>query len=275
MQKDLEYLGVWLPAGVRRRFKAATAMLNLKLNQAARQALEEWMARHQPNPAAESSGEVPVAAPAATRRGPSSRPKPAREPGAHARTARRQTMGSPAAVRQALSDAAAAMKQMVEADAKQGRNSTSPAPADRNWSRQQLPSAEPASGETSPPMVTSQAAASRPDVLEHPTKGALHDAARKLPDYGWLHDALTLDWSACPAVEAVETKRGEHVWIFRGTHTTLRKLFRPLQDGRRMGEVAGELSLDRETVRQVMFFAAERLAPEVLARWKGGQVASG
>ena len=61
------------------------------------------------------------------------------------------------------------------------------------------------------------------------------------PPFAWLRGAAGLDWSACRAVESRAAQDGSRVWVFRGTQVTLKKVFRLLQEGHRLGQSGAAL----------------------------------
>ena len=71
-----------------------------------------------------------------------------------------------------------------------------------------------------------------------------------------------LDWSQCPAVESVPSKRSG-AWVFRGTRTPVSTVFENLQD-MSVDEVVEEFGVTREQVQAVLQFAAKTAeAPRV------------
>jgi len=64
-----------------------------------------------------------------------------------------------------------------------------------------------------------------------------------------------LDWSQCPAVESVPSKRSG-AWVFRGTRTPVSTVFENLQD-MSVDEVVEEFGVTREQVQAVLQFAAK------------------
>jgi len=79
--------------------------------------------------------------------------------------------------------------------------------------------------------------------------------------FAWLRGAPGLDWSACPAVERRDAPNGSHVWVFRGTNVTLKKVFRLLEEGHPSAKLGRRFNLDPQVFEEVLRFAAQRLAP--------------
>ena len=81
--------------------------------------------------------------------------------------------------------------------------------------------------------------------------------------FAWLRGAAGLDWSACPAVESRAAPDGSRVWVFRGTHVTLKKVFRLLEEGHRPAKLGKRFNLDPQVFEEVLRFSAQRLAPDL------------
>jgi len=64
----------------------------------------------------------------------------------------------------------------------------------------------------------------------------------------------SLDWSQCPAVESIPTKRSG-AWVFKGTRTPVSVVFENLQD-MTVDELVEEFGVTREQIRAVMDFVA-------------------
>ncbi len=78
-------------------------------------------------------------------------------------------------------------------------------------------------------------------------------------DANWGERALELDWSQCPAVESIESKRGP-VWVFRGTRRPLWELFHNLQHGHSVDALMKYFpDMNEEQVVAVIQFAGERM----------------
>jgi len=71
----------------------------------------------------------------------------------------------------------------------------------------------------------------------------------------------TLDWSQCPAVESIPSKRSG-AWVFRGTRTPVSVVFENLQD-MSVDELIDEYGVTREQVRAVLQFAAHSTEAKV------------
>ena len=71
-----------------------------------------------------------------------------------------------------------------------------------------------------------------------------------------------MDWSACPALRARRTPDGRRVWVFDGTNFTLADLFISMEEGHSMSEIAGDLGLELNAVKEVLQIATQAvLAP--------------
>jgi len=64
----------------------------------------------------------------------------------------------------------------------------------------------------------------------------------------------TLDWSQCPAVESVSSKRSG-AWVFKGTRMPVSMVFENLQD-MTVDELIEEFGVTREQVQAVLGFVA-------------------
>ena len=67
-----------------------------------------------------------------------------------------------------------------------------------------------------------------------------------------------LDWSQCPAVEAVPGKMSG-AWVFRGTRMPVATIFENLEDGMTVDEIVEQFDVSREQVKSVLDFAARSL----------------
>ena len=73
-----------------------------------------------------------------------------------------------------------------------------------------------------------------------------------------------LDWSQCPAVEAIPGKVSG-AWLFKGTRTPVAIVFENLEDGMTIDEVIEQFPVSREQIRAVLEFAARSLDAPVVA----------
>lgn len=221
---ELKLLGIWLPPEERWQIKEAAAARRMTLNQAVRQALQEWMARSQPA-SAPTEGAATNA-----RVEPGSAPPRAGVPQPDAKPGREAV----------LEYAAKLLRQTVAANA--GKPSASrPRPATTPTAR---PQASAPTHQADPP---------------HKTAAPVRSKA----SFSWLRGAAGLDWSACPAVEGRPAPDGSRVWVFCGTGVTLKKVFRLLQEGHRSAKVGKRFNLDPQVCEEVLRFAAQRLAPSL------------
>ncbi len=77
---------------------------------------------------------------------------------------------------------------------------------------------------------------------------------------------MSLDWSACPAVESVPGKVSG-AWVFRGTRIPVSAVFENLEDGLTIDEIVEMFDgLRREQVVTVLDFAARSLATPIPAQ---------
>ena len=67
-----------------------------------------------------------------------------------------------------------------------------------------------------------------------------------------------LDWSQCPAVEAVPGKVSG-AWLFKDTRTPVAIVFENLEDGMTIEEVTEQFPVTREQIKAVLEFAARSL----------------
>jgi len=76
----------------------------------------------------------------------------------------------------------------------------------------------------------------------------------------------SLDWSQCPAVESIPSKRSG-AWVFRDTRTPVSVVFDNLEAGASIPQIMEWFHLSREQVIAVIEFAARSLdAPPILQR---------
>jgi hypothetical protein len=262
---DLKLLGIWLPPEERWQIKQAAAAHRMTLNQAVRQAMQEWIARSQP---ATTSTPDSAAASAPTQVSSATDGSPAQisasQPGAKTRR------GAGSAEVEARDRAAvleyAAKVLRTAANASAGKPSGSrsrPAttPAARPQASPQR-SAATSAERPQPPTPSARPQAAAPTrKAESPPKTAA--PARGKAPFAWLRGAAGLDWAACPAVESHTAPDGARVWVFRGTRITLKKVFRLLQEGHRTAKVGKRFNLNPDVFREVLRFAAQRLAPDL------------
>ena len=67
-----------------------------------------------------------------------------------------------------------------------------------------------------------------------------------------------LDWSQCPAVEAIPGKVSG-AWLFKDTRTPVAVVFENLEDGMTIDEVMEQFAVTREQIKAVLEFAARSL----------------
>jgi len=67
-----------------------------------------------------------------------------------------------------------------------------------------------------------------------------------------------LDWSQCPAVEAIPGKVSG-AWLFKNTRTPVAVVFENLEDGMTIDEVTEQFPVTREQIKAVLAFAARSL----------------
>ncbi len=65
----------------------------------------------------------------------------------------------------------------------------------------------------------------------------------------------SLDWSQCPAVESIPSKRSG-AWVFKGTRTPVSTVFENLED-MTVDELVTEFGVTREQIHAVLQFAAQ------------------
>jgi len=68
----------------------------------------------------------------------------------------------------------------------------------------------------------------------------------------------TLDWSQCPAVESIPSKRSG-AWVFRGTRMPVATVFENLEAGSSIEEIIEQFHVTREQIQAVLEFAARSL----------------
>lgn len=74
-----------------------------------------------------------------------------------------------------------------------------------------------------------------------------------------------LDWSQCPAVEAIPGKVSG-AWVFKGTRTPVAVVFENLEDGMTIEDVMDQFPVSREEIKAVLEFAARSLDASVSGR---------
>lgn len=71
-----------------------------------------------------------------------------------------------------------------------------------------------------------------------------------------------LDWSQCPAVEAIPGKRSGE-WVLRGTRTPVSTVFENLQD-MSVDELIDEFGVTREQVEAVLQFVVRSTQTDIV-----------
>jgi uncharacterized protein (DUF433 family) len=75
---------------------------------------------------------------------------------------------------------------------------------------------------------------------------------------------MPLDWSQCPAVEAVPGRLGG-AWVFKNTRLPVSIIFQNLEAGATVQEIAEWFDVSRELINEVLDFAARSLEAPALA----------
>jgi len=68
----------------------------------------------------------------------------------------------------------------------------------------------------------------------------------------------TLDWSQCPAVESVPG-RLSGAWVFRNTRMPVSAVFKNLEAGATIEEIADWFQIEKERIIEVLAFTARSL----------------
>jgi uncharacterized protein (DUF433 family) len=75
---------------------------------------------------------------------------------------------------------------------------------------------------------------------------------------------MALDWSQCAAVESVPGKLSG-AWVFRDTRLPISVVFKNLEAGATIDEIAEWFHIEKERVIEVLEFAAESANPPRVA----------